>query len=192
MQNADLSIKKDDIDLFENLTDSEFLELKDLFHYKKYKKGAFIIAENDMVKHVYFIRSGLVKLSYFDDDNKEFILSFAQENWWETDFPAFYNQTKSSLTLQCIEDTETYGLSFDDYTAILDKHSLSKYFLEKSIKGHIANQNRILSLLKHKPKEQYEQFLQLYPSLLQRIPKSVLCLYLGISRETLSRLYKTR
>jgi CRP-like cAMP-binding protein len=177
--------------LHENLTDFDFLEIKALFHYKKYKKGAIIIAGNDKVNRLYFIRSGLVKLSYFDDDHKEFILSFAYENWWETDFPAFYNQTKSTLTLQCIEDTEVYSLSYDDYLTILDKYHLSNYFLNKSIKGHIANQNRILSLLKHKPREKYEHFQQLYPSLLQRIPKSVLCLYLGISRETLSRLYKT-
>ncbi|MGV3561505.1 Crp/Fnr family transcriptional regulator [Larkinella arboricola] len=186
----DSSIKKNDTDLFKSLTDNEFLEIKDLFQYNKYKKGDFIITENSIVKHVYFIQSGLVKLSYFDNDNKEFILSFAHENWWETDFSAFYNQTKSSLALQCIEDTETYGLSFDDYLTILVKYNLSNYFLDKSIKGHIASQNRILSLLKNSPKERYEQFLQLYPSLLQRIPKSVLSLYLGVSRETLSRLYK--
>jgi len=188
----DSFITKTDIDLFKHLTDNEFIELKDLFHYKKYKKGDFIIAKNSVVKDVYFIHAGLVKLSHFDDDNKEFILSFAYENWWETDFAAFYNQTKSSLTLQCIEDTATYGLSYDDYTTLLGKYNLSAYFLDKSIKGHIASQNRILSLLKHSPKERYEQFLQLYPSLLQRIPKSVLSLYLGVSRETLSRLYKTR
>lgn len=185
------TIKKNDIDLFKSLTENEFLEIKDLFNYKKYKKGEFIIIENSVVKNVYFIHSGLVKLSYFDNE-KEFILSFAYENWWETDFSAFYNQTKSSLTLQCIEDTETYGLSFDDYFTILVKYNLSNYFLDKSIKGHIASQNRILSLLKHSPKERYEQFLKLYPPLLQRIPKSVLSLYLGVSRETLSRLYKAR
>jgi len=185
------SIKKNDIDLFKTLGENEFLEIKDLFHYKKYKKGEFIITENSDVKNVYFIHSGLVKLSYFADE-KEFILSFAFENWWETDFSAFYNQTRSSLSLQCIEDTETHCLNFDNFFTILVKYNLSNYFLDKSIKGHIANQNRILSLLKHSPKERYEQFLKLYPSLLQRIPKSVLSLYLGVSRETLSRLYKTR
>lgn len=186
-----ISLQKDDIDLFKNLTDAEFFELKSMFHYQKFKKGDFLIKENNTVKYVFFIYSGLVKLSFFDDDNKESILSFAFENWWETDFSAFYNKAKSSLTLQCLEDTETFGLSFDDYFRILNKYNLSNYFLDKSIKGHIASQNRIISLLKHKPKERYEQFLQLYPSLLQRIPKSVLSLYLGVSRETLSRLYKS-
>lgn len=37
-------------------------------------------------------------------------------------------------------------------------------------------------------KERYEQLLEKYPSLVQRVPKSLLAAYLGVSRETLSRL----
>ncbi|HSD08647.1 Crp/Fnr family transcriptional regulator [Flavobacterium sp.] len=181
---------KTDIDLFNNLADEEFVELKSYFHYKKYSKRDFIIKENDTVQDVYFIFSGLVKLSYFDNEAREFILSFAFENWWETDFSAFYNQTKATLTLQCLEDTEIYSLSYDNYLSVLEKYHLSNYFLDKSIKGHIANQRRILSLLTLSPRKRYEEFIQLYPSLIQRIPKSVLSLYLGVSRETLSRLYR--
>ena len=180
---------KSSVDIFDNLTDNESAELKNIFQYKKYKKGDFIIKENDIVHNVYFLSSGLVKLSYFNSDTKEFILSFAFENWWETDFSAFYNQTKATLTLQCLEDTETYALSYDNYLSILEKYNLSSYFLDKSIKGHIANQKRILSLLTSSPKERYNNFLLLYPSLVQRIPKSILSLYLGVSRETLSRFY---
>jgi len=54
--------------------------------------------------------------------------------------------------------------------------------------GFIASQQRILSLLSSNAKERYEQLLNQYPSLFQRIPKSQLALYLGVSRETLSRL----
>lgn len=177
-------------DLFTNLQEKESDELKDIFVFKRYKKGAFIFTENQIVKDVYFIHSGLVKLSRIDEDDQEFILSFAYENWWETDFSAFYNQGKSTYRLQCLEDTEVFALNFDDYSSLLDKYGLANYFLDKSIKGHIASQNRILSLLALKPKERYEQFVQLYPSLMQRIPKTVVAQYLGVSRETLSRLYQ--
>ncbi|WP_228414651.1 Crp/Fnr family transcriptional regulator [Chryseobacterium sp. SNU WT5] len=181
---------KRNIDLFDNLTDTEYLELKKIFCHKKYKKGEFILKENDTVQDVYFISSGLLKLSYFNNETREFILSFAFENWWETDFSAFLHQTKATLNLQCVEDTEVFSLSYSNYNNILKKYDLYNYFLQKSIRGHIANQRRILSLIALSPKERYEQFILLYPTLFQRIPKSVLALYLGVSRETLSRLYK--
>nr|WP_295872295.1 cyclic nucleotide-binding domain-containing protein [uncultured Chitinophaga sp.] len=38
-------------------------------------------------------------------------------------------------------------------------------------------------------KERYEQLLQRYPALLQRVPNTLLASYLGVSRETLSRLW---
>lgn len=182
---------KSEDNIFQHLGDGEFAEFKKMFRYKKYSKRDFIINENDAVQYIYFIKSGLVKLSYVDSDANEFILSFAFEEWWETDFSAFYNQSKATLVLQCLEDTEVYGLSYDNYVTILKEHALSNYFLDKSIKGHIANQRRILSLLTLPPKGRYEQFLALYPSLVERVPKSVLSRYLGVSRETLSRLYKS-
>jgi len=45
-----------------------------------------------------------------------------------------------------------------------------------------------LSFLTSNAKERYEQLLKRYPSLIQRVPKTLLASYLGVSRETLSRL----
>jgi len=181
-----------DIDIFDSLTNEDFLQVQRHFIYKKFKKGDYIIQESEMVRNVYFIRSGLVKLSFSDQDANEHILSFAFENWWETDFSAFYNQHKSRLMLRCIEETEAFSLDYESYLRVLDNPKLAQYFLDKSIRGHIASQKRILTLLTANPKEKYEEFLKLYPGVSQRIPKSMLALYLGVSRETLSRIYKQK
>lgn len=182
---------KQEIDIFNHLSNEEFHLISHLFEPQFYSKNEFIIQENQKVEHVYFIQSGLVKLSYFDEDLKESILSFAFENWWETDFTAFYNKTNSTLSLQCLENTKVYSIHHANYLDICEHHpKIALYFLDKSIKGHLASQKRILSLLTLNPKNRYEHFLKLYPSLVQRIPKSILAQYLGVSRETLSRLYK--
>ena len=120
----------------------------------------------------------------------EHIISFSMEDWWESDYAAFYTQTKATQSLQCLEDTLVLKLSFDNYQRLLTEvPKMIDFFLKKAIGGHISNQRRILSLMTMSAKERYEQFLKYYPILIQRLPKTVLAAYLGVSRETLSRLY---
>lgn len=160
-----------------------------IFEAETFRKKELIIRENETVDYVYFIISGLVKLSYHDSEAKEHIISFAMEVWWETDYMAFYTQTKATQTLQCLEKTMVMKLSFENYQKLLKEiPMMAEFFLNKAVNGHIANQRRILSLMTLNAIARYEQFLQHYPSLLQRIPKTTLASYLGLSRETLSRL----
>lgn len=185
-----MNILRNHIEKIITLTDEEFELIDSCFHSKKYRKKDLVIKENDFVSQVYFIVSGLMKLYIIDRDAKEHIISFSMEDWWETDYMAFYTESKATQFLQCLEDTEVLCLSFSDYQKLNEAiPKLEHFFLKKAIGGHIANQKRILSLLTLTAKEKYQQLLHSYPSLLQRIPKTVLANYLGVSRETLSRFF---
>lgn len=145
-----------------------------------------------MVSNDYFVTSGLLKATYINPhDGKENILQFAWEDWWITDYEAYFNQTTANLTIDCIEDVEVLCLPLinrDKICAAL--HKIEHFFRRKSNAGYVALQKRILSLLNSSAKERYDQLMNTYPQLLQRVPKSFIASYLGVSRETLSRLYK--
>lgn len=171
-----------------SLTDEEFALIHGLFTTKKFKKKSFLIQEGGSVTQAYFVLSGLLKLTYLDNSGKQHIVSFAMEDWWESDFPAYFNQTKATMSLQCLEDTEVYCLSLENYKKLCtDFKKMEHFLLVKSNLGFIAAQQRILSLLTTNAQERYEQLLQLYPALFQRVSKTQLAAYLGVSRETLSR-----
>lgn len=173
-----------------DLTDEEAAFIVSHFEIKNFRKGDFIIEEGNEVKEVYFVLSGLIKLVYEDKDARKHIVSFAMEDWWETDFQAFYTQNKAQLTLECIENTTVYSLSLENFEKLCsDLSKMERFFLRKSIAGHIGSQQRILSFLTSNARERYEQLLLKNSSLLQRVPKSSLASYLGVSRETLSRLF---
>jgi cAMP-binding proteins - catabolite gene activator and regulatory subunit of cAMP-dependent protein kinases len=174
------------------ITDKEFDYLLSHFSVKKLKKHQFLIQQGDLVKNDHFVVSGLLKAYHTNpDDGKEHILQFAWENWWITDFQAYFNQTNSTLNIDCIEDVEVLSISLENREKICaDLHKIEHFFRKKSNFGYIALQQRILSLLTHSAKERYEQMLSNYPSLFQRVPKSLIASYLGVSRETLSRLSK--
>jgi len=179
---------RDHIEKIVPLTDEEFSFVQTCFSIKKYKKHQYLIQEGEEVKYCYLVISGLLKLVYNDDNGKDHIVSFAMEDWWESDYYAFYTQSLSTMSLECIEDTEVYCFSFENYKKLCSElPKMERFFLQKSTFGFLAAQRRILSLLTSNAKERYEQLLQQHPSLLQRVPKSLLAAYLGVSRETLSR-----
>jgi CRP-like cAMP-binding protein len=172
------------------LTDEEYTFVISYFKGRKYKKHQFLIQQGDHVPCHYFVLKGLLKLVFTDDMEKQHIISFAMEDWWESDFYAFYTQSKATMSLECLEDTEVLCLSFEDYKKLCDGlQKMERFFLEKATFGFLGAQRRIISSLTSNVKERYEQLLKQYPSLIQRVPKSLIAAYLGVSRETLSRLY---
>ncbi|MFC6100389.1 Crp/Fnr family transcriptional regulator [Olivibacter domesticus] len=173
------------------LSDEEYAFVRQHFSIKYGKKGGLLIDKSEPVRYVYLVISGLLKLVYHDKTGREHIISFAMEDWWETDYPAWFSRQPASLSLQCIEDTQVYCLSLDSYQTICAKlQKMEHFFLQKANRGHMASQERILSFLTATPRERYEQVLRKQPTLLQRVPKVLLAAYLGVSRETLSRLWR--
>ncbi len=170
------------------LTDQEFDYILSHFTTKKLKKHQFLIQEGDDVSNDYFVVKGLLKAYHVDKEGKEYIMQFAMEDWWVTDYQAYFSQTKATLNIDCIEEVEMLCLSLHNRDKICaDLHKIEHFFRRKSNMGYVALQRRILSMLNSNAKERYEQLLLQYPNLFQRVPKILIASYLGVSRETLSR-----
>jgi CRP-like cAMP-binding protein len=182
-------ILRQHIEKIVTLTDQEFSYISSQVSAKKYKKKEFLFRQGDNVMDLYFVVSGLLMLTYDDDSGKQHVVSFAMEDWWETDFYAFHFGAKATMSLYCLEDTEVLSLSIEGYQAMCSNlHKMQQLFLEKATRGHVASQQRILSFITSNAAERYEKLLVQYPTLFQRVPKTLLASYLGVSRETLSRL----
>lgn len=170
------------------LTDQEFNYILSHFTTKKLKKHQFLIQEGDNVINDYFVVKGLLKAYHVDKEGKEYIMQFAMEDWWVTDYQAYFSQTKATLNIDCIEEVEILCLSLHNRDKLCaDLHKIEHFFRRKSNMGYVALQRRILSMLNSNAKERYEQLLTQYPTLFQRVPKILIASYLGVSRETLSR-----
>lgn len=183
------SILRRHIEKIVPLTDEEFAFIVSHFHIQHYTKGQAIFKEGAMVRYAYFVISGLLMLTLRGDSGREHVVSFAMEDWWESDFEAFYKQTRASMSLHCLEDTEVFCISLQDYQQLCAGiQKMQHFFLEKANGGVIGAQHRILSLITSNASKRYYQLIDRYPTLVQRVPKTFLASYLGVSRETLSRL----
>lgn len=173
------------------LNDEEFKAIRKHFFSHNFKKGEFLFRSGENVDYVYFVAEGLLKLILEDSNGKEHILSFVMKDWWESDYSAFYKGAKATMSLKCLEDSEVLCINLENLNSLCrELTKMDHFFLQKANGGHIASQQRILSLLNSNAEERYFQFIKRYPSLTQRISKTQIASYLGVSRETLSRLYK--
>ncbi len=182
-------ILRQQIERITSLSDTEFEYVLSHFVSKKFKKHQFVVQEGENVPNDFFILSGCLK-SYFTDKNgKEHILQFGMKDWWITDYEAYYNQSIATINIDCIENCELLCLSFQNREKLCaEMHKIEHFFRKKTNKHNVALQRRILSLLSNNAKEKYDQLLQLYPQLFQKVPKQLIASYLGVTRETLSRL----
>lgn len=175
-----------------SLTDEEFDYFFSHFKAKTFKKAQTVISAGDKVNCEYFVISGCLKAFYINDEIKMYILQFAMPTWWTSDYDALYNQTPATINVDCITDVEVLCLSNEDREKLCKEfHQIEHFFRWRTNKGYIASQKRLLSFMNNNTKKRYEELLALYPQLYNLVPKHLIASYLGVSRETLSRLYNS-
>ena len=175
-----------------SLTEEQFSYFFSHLKPLSFKKGQSIISAGDKVDCEYFVVSGCLKAFFINDEIKMYILQFAMPNWWASDYTALYNQTAATISVDCITDAEVLCLSNADREKLCGElHQVEHFFRWRTNKGYIASQKRLLSFMNNNVKIRYEELLALYPQLYNLVPKHLIAAYLGVSRETLSRLYAT-
>lgn len=170
------------------LTDAEFEYVISHFIAKNFKRHQFIVQEGQLVEYDFFVLNGCLKSYLTDANGKDHIIQFGLQDWWITDYEAYYFQTKATVNIDCIEDSELLCLSNKNREKLCaEMHKIEHFFRKKTNRRNVALQQRILSLMSVSAKERYDKLLQQYPQLFQKVPKRLIAQYLGVTRETLSR-----
>jgi len=186
-------ILKGHISKFVSLTEEQFDYVFSHFKMINLKKGQILITEGNFVDHEYFVLDGCLKAFYLNDSMKMFILQFAMPNWWVTDFDALYNKTRATIHVDCVSHSSILSISNEDREKICSEiHEVEHFFRWRTNKGYVAAQKRLLSFMNNDAKFRYEELLALYPQLYNLVPKHLIAAYLGVTRETLSRLHQNK
>ncbi len=179
------------IETVTKLTDEEFELVLSHFTPVRYKKHSQVVREGDLVRQEYFVLKGCLRAYITDGVGKEYTYSFAAENWWIAEREALTLHTPSRTFIECMEDCQLLAITYEDRQKLgrtLWKYE--HYVAEKVNLGYVALQKRLQLLIMGSPKERFEQFIQQYPQLYNRVPKTIIASYVGVSRETISRLYR--
>lgn len=172
------------------LTDNEKDIICAVMEYKRFRKKQYFLEEGKICKFTGFILNGAVRQFSVDESGTEHILQLAIEKWWTVDRDSYMNQTPSRYFIEAWENTEMLLLPRNGLDTILEIPAIKAMFWQMSENNHIAAQKRLDDTISLNAISRYENFQRLYPQIIQRFPLHQIASYLGIARETLSRIRK--
>jgi CRP-like cAMP-binding protein len=172
-----------------SISKEDFEIIKSHFTNKKIKKRQYFLEEGRICKHTAFIIKGAMRKYYLDDQGKEHVVNLYIENWWAGDRESFVMLTPSIYFIDAWEDCEVLLITNESKVKLCSQFaSFNEFLLKLDERNNIATQKRITSTISSSAKVRYDDFANCYPEFLQRFPQHIIASYLGITKETLSRV----
>jgi len=174
-----------------SLTESEEQEFSSILEEIKISKKTLLIEPGDLVNSEYYVVSGCLKAYYLDETGDKHIIQFALEDWWISDFEAFFNKVPAKLYVETIEDSVLLAINREALEILYTRiPQFERFFRIKTTNAFVSLRARILSSLQKSGKERYLEFCESYPKIEQRVPNYHIANYLGLKPESLSRIRK--
>jgi len=152
------------------------------------KKDLFI-QSGKVQKYLGFIVNGLIRSFFIDRNGNEINVGFYAEGDYATHYPSFITRKPSNYTIQCLEPTTFVCLSYEDlqwtYQQYPGFERYGRLIAEEILK---RQQARIEGFVFQTAEERYLDFASNHASLFNRVSLSHLSSYLGIERQTLTRI----
>ena len=149
----------------------------------------FFIHANSLQQEIGYVYTGLLRAFYVDENSNEITVNFIPENRYATHYSAFISRTPSKYYFQCLEPTTLVTLSYEHIQGGYEKFSnIERYgrlVAESVLK---FQQKRIEGFLFETAEQRYLDFIKDNHSLFNRVSLSHLSSYLGIERQTLTRI----
>lgn len=171
------------------LTDHDLAAFTTQLTITELKKKDYFLQAGKVQKAIGFITKGLIRSYYVDQEGNEITVGFYAEGEYATHYASFVSRQPSKYYIQCLEPTTLVCLTLDGMHRIYEQSpNFEKY--GRLIVGQIliGQQARIESFIFQTAEERYLNFTKNHPTLFNRISLSHLCSFLGIERQTLTRI----
>lgn len=159
-------------------------------HVEKLYRGQTLLKEGQICRNIYFIESGQLR-TFYNKNGKEININFWFENNFATNLKSLMTEAPSDFYITANEPTTVWKFNKDQLLYLYSQSCEIESFGRKVMEQLLIKQVEHSNLFKiYTPAERYHYVEKYYPELLQRVSLSQLSSYLGISRETISRIRK--
>ncbi|WP_210463092.1 MULTISPECIES: Crp/Fnr family transcriptional regulator [Rufibacter] len=173
------------------LTEEQQALVQQAFHPKKLRKKQYLLQEGDICRYMGFVVSGAMRQYSVDEKGAEHVVQFALENWWVGDRESYLMLTPSLYNIDAWEDTQLLVVEKADLLQLYEQvPALLQMARQMDDRHSMATQRRINAAISFSAEKRYAEFVECHPEFVQRFPQHLIASYLGITKETLSRIRK--
>ncbi|MCD9015722.1 Crp/Fnr family transcriptional regulator [Parachryseolinea silvisoli] len=173
----------------EPLTHGDKALIRQNFTPVRLRKRQYSLQAGEICKKFAFIVKGAMRMYFVDDKGLEHIVRLGIEDWWMGDRESFINVTPSRYHIDALEHCELLCMTLDNANELQKKLPVFRQMMNKLDERNImANNRRLTSAISFTAEKRYTEFVECYPELADRFPQHVIASYLGVNKDTLSRV----
>lgn len=178
------------ISRYVTFSEEELETFHSLLEVQKFPKKTMLLREGEYCGFEAYVTKGCLRKYYIDANGFEVIIQFAIEDGWIGDISFnSYEQQPSKMFIETLEDCELLLFTPEKKEELLAKAPrFERAFRILMQRNLAATQNRLFHTISQTATEKYLEFLELYPTIPQRVPQHYIASYLGISPEFLSKI----
>ena len=181
------------ISRYVDLDANETEQFKSFLKVTKVRKKQFIVQPGFVCKHKSYVVKGAFRSYLVDNEGKEHTLAFAIEDWWISDYSSLIYQEPATLFVEALEDSVVLQIDYQTEQKLkASNHKIETFFRIGAERTAAYHQRRIIKALTQTAHERYNDFMETYPNVIQRVPLYVLASYLGMTRQFLSKIRNER
>ncbi len=153
---------------------------------KRISKKDFLLEPSKTCNFIAFILKGSFRF-FSRTDSEEHTLYLYTENNWIADYESLIQQNATNNYIQALEDSELEIISLANIHLLMEEYAVFRNLFVLLNKWVIPSSHYI-SISQTSPDDRYKKLLIEHPEWVNRFPQMYIASYLGMTKETFSRV----
>jgi CRP-like cAMP-binding protein len=174
---------------FASLKNDELNLVVEQLQIETIKKGTYFLNYNQVSRKIGWVQGGVFRYIYIAENGTEHTKYFVNEKQFLSAIESFNTQTASAEAIEALTDATIYTLTYERYQKLFDLipawgklvTAITNYSFNQKVK-------ELSPMVVQDAKTRYENFLRIQPNVIQRVPLGLIANYLGMTKQSLSRL----
>ena len=176
---------------YAQLTETEWQAMSGLLTTRRMEKKELLAVENKPCTELIFTNKGYFRFFHHDANGEEVTSDFYFAPTFITSYTSFITGEPSFVNVQAMETMVVLVMKKMDLQALyLQYPGIERVGRLLAEMVAIASERHLFLLLNQTAEKRYKRLMEQHPQYINTIPMQYIASYLGITRETLSRMRK--